>query len=322
LVPAESRIRLQSCFLEIQKSNLRLTAELIRILKELEANSIPVICLRGPVLAELLYHHPALRLYSDLDLLIHQEDLGRARHLLGKMGYQRDYLGTPRQEEIYLKWQCEDHHTHDDSGVPVELHWNVLPRHYRFHFHLDRAWQEIQKVSVQGYSCPTLRPEEYLLILCTHAHKHGWNRLNQIADLAQLIRDNPDLPWESIYREAGQSDGLRPLQSGVSLALELFELNLSEPARGLIRKDARFRHAVKSLIAEPVGADAGVTWKTLSPRSRIHFCDRWSNRVLGFLQYILIPTTPDWKMIRLSDRWHFLYYFLRPLRLLIRSSIG
>jgi hypothetical protein len=71
---------------------------------------------------------------------------------------------------------------------------------------------------MQDYSCPTFSAEDYLLILCAHAHKHGWNRLSQIADLAQLIGDHPDLPWEIVCREAEQSDCLRPLHMGVSLA--------------------------------------------------------------------------------------------------------
>jgi len=53
---------------------LRMTADLVRVVRALESAAIPVLCLKGPVLGQLYYGDPAMRDYMDLDILVKQSD--------------------------------------------------------------------------------------------------------------------------------------------------------------------------------------------------------------------------------------------------------
>ena len=68
--------------------NLYLTGELIRILKVFADEGIPVLPFKGPLLAQQAYGNLGLRVFLDLDLLIHPDDAGRVLGLLAVRGYR------------------------------------------------------------------------------------------------------------------------------------------------------------------------------------------------------------------------------------------
>src|SRR6202008_2711637 len=88
-MPFAVRDRLRRDLAEGTARHLILSGELARLLKSFERQRIPVIPLKGPVLAETLYAHPALRPYTDLDLLIRRENVERVDDLLQRLGYRR-----------------------------------------------------------------------------------------------------------------------------------------------------------------------------------------------------------------------------------------
>ena len=87
LAPAAVFEQLRTRYQLNARKNLKFTAELFRILDCLEANSIPAIPLKGPVLAETVFGDLALRDFSDLDVLVHAHDVLRAKGALQSLDY-------------------------------------------------------------------------------------------------------------------------------------------------------------------------------------------------------------------------------------------
>lgn len=69
---------------------LNLTKELIFIVKVFSSNDIPLICLKGPVIGQKIYHSITLRMFRDLDLLIDVAHLSKGILLLEELGYVLD----------------------------------------------------------------------------------------------------------------------------------------------------------------------------------------------------------------------------------------
>ncbi len=111
--------RLERDLAEATARHMIMSGELGHLLKEFDRERIPVIPLKGPVLAETLYRHPALRPCSDLDLLIRRESIGRVDELLRRLGYRR--LADEHSFEFDLAY---DHATlyEAPSGIHVDLH--------------------------------------------------------------------------------------------------------------------------------------------------------------------------------------------------------
>src|SRR5690348_5399060 len=68
--------------------NFLLTRELLRVLQAFDAEHLASAAFKGPLLAECAYGNIGLREFSDLDFLIAERDISRARLLLSRLGYE------------------------------------------------------------------------------------------------------------------------------------------------------------------------------------------------------------------------------------------
>jgi hypothetical protein len=316
LLPPAALLVCQQRLREIQKRTLQQTGELIRILTEMKRASIPAIPFRGPALAQLLFGDPSLRLCADLDILIPRNKIEQSRQLLAAMGYHRDFYGTPRQEALYQKWQCEDHHANEEGSLLVELHWGILPRHYHFTLPFEKLWDNLQSFELLGYHCQTLSLTNYLEILCAHGAKHNWAPLRLVADLSALVSQNPNWDWETVELEAKEAGNFKSLQMGLRLVELLFDTSPAPDLPSHWTSKSLSSPIQKRLRETPFSYFPGAT-ETLY--DRLVSSDNLWKGILGIFQYVFISTIPDWEWVRLPDRFHFFYYLLRPCRLLKAS---
>ena len=94
------------------RSNLCLSAELLKILDLFESNGVLALAYKGPLLATSVYGNLALRPAGDLDILIDKKNLQRAKELLESNGYTIQ-LSSARQR-YYLKNRSHYHFEHED----------------------------------------------------------------------------------------------------------------------------------------------------------------------------------------------------------------
>src|SRR5215217_2834112 len=131
-VPETVLDRLRDHFHDNNLRNVFLTAELYKLLKAFDERGISAVPFKGPVLAAAVYGNLALREFGDLDILVHQQDVARARDGLVSLGYQPQYRLTRAQEAAFLRYEREYTFTHGDTGGVVELHWRVAPKAFPF----------------------------------------------------------------------------------------------------------------------------------------------------------------------------------------------
>src|SRR5260370_41160016 len=88
LVPQRAMTQLKVDNHENTKSNLFLTAELLRLLTLFEAQGIHAIPFKGPTLALSAYGDVALREFNDLDIFVHKRDVLAVKELLIGQGFE------------------------------------------------------------------------------------------------------------------------------------------------------------------------------------------------------------------------------------------
>ena len=82
---------LKRSYTDIVQRNMLFVQELLHLVALLREASIPVVPYKGPLLAHALYDDLAQRQMWDLDLLVKEADLARAKRLLLDDGYQIHY---------------------------------------------------------------------------------------------------------------------------------------------------------------------------------------------------------------------------------------
>lgn len=302
--------------------NLLLTGELLRLLEAFGARGIPTVPYKGPVLAASAYGNLALREFIDLDILVHREDVAKAREVLVSMGYRARYRLTRAQEEAFLRSKYEHPFTREDGKVVVEIHWELAERHF-LSFNNERLWGALEPVALGGKDVPTFSPEDTLLILCVHGAQHAWERLGWICDVAELIRvRQEDMRWDEVMAQASALGGERMLFLGLCLASDLLGVTAPERVAQRVWADPtvkvlaeRTREQLFWETARPAGLLEGYEGAPAFHTLHLRVKGSVGEKISYFVRKATILTGEDWSVRALPRVLFPLYYVLRLVRL-------
>jgi hypothetical protein len=347
-VPKAFMDQLRRHFLVNVGWNHFLTNELIRLLQVLKMHEIPAITFKGPLLAAAVYGSLALRQFGDLDILIRQRDVEQAHTLLRNEGYQ-----------LVANFTWQYHFVHPRHHVNVDLHQIMTPPYFVTTSLLDfeRLWQRMQPVSLGGQTVGNLSPEDWLILLSLQVASEGWKvmkgwdkiiPLQKLCDLAALIRVYQTLEWKSFLEQIKNRGIERVLFSALLLVHEVLETILPEEVMHRIQSDpvVRFyvRHMHRYLYADlnhwrksrPNALEVHLFETYTQYRMREYprdgvshtishlwqrFCLIWQP-VWIFLHLAINPTSGDYAVLPLPHPLHFLYYLIRPIRLLSKYGLN
>jgi hypothetical protein len=302
--------------------NLFLTGELLKLLNLFEASGIPAVPYKGPILAASVYGNIALREFVDLDILVHKQDVLRAKELLVSVGYQPEFRLTRAQEAALLRYYHEYPLTRGDGEIIVDLHWEITEKYFAFPLNLERLWGGLEYISIGNRTVPTLSPEDLLLLLCMHGSHHVWERLSWICDVAELIRVHKGMNWERVMERAAPLGSERMLFLGLFLASDLLGAALPEKVWQRVQADP----TVKVLAGEMQEGlfrrvnDVPSVFEVFPFHLKIR--ERLRDRVRYSVRLATTTTIRDWKSLPLPDNlfplYFPLYYVVRPIRLTIK----
>jgi hypothetical protein len=310
-VPKTVLTRFRENFHDNAQHNLSLTAELLKLLNVFEVHGIPALPYKGPALAASAYGSLLLRQFGDLDLLIHKRDAQRANDRMCAEGYHPQY--HPDYASKFVR---------SDGGVLVELHTEITWMKFPVELDFDDLWAHRKQENLAGTTISTLSPEDLLPILCVHGAKHCWTRLAWSCDVAFHIHRNPSMDWERVFEMARRMSGERILSLGLLLAHEL-GATLPQEAQQRIESDSTAKslavQVYQRLLSED-NYDPRENKKFLFFRESDLFYLRVRERFRDKLTYLLhfckvAPNEKDIDFVQLPNPLFFLYYLLRPFRL-------
>jgi hypothetical protein len=305
--------------------NFSMVRELLKLLNLLEEHEVPAIPYKGPLLAASIYGDVSLRQFGDLDILIQQQDVLRAKDLLISQGYQPQIQLNAMQETTYLQSHREHKFVRTGGWMKVELHWRVaahwqIPSSFPLDF--DCLWERHEGMPFAGTTVRNLSPEDSLLILCVHGSNHLWGRLEWICDVAQLTRVHQEMDWRQVMEQASRLGSERMLFLGLFLANDLLRAALPEEILQRLQADP----VVKSLavqVQEWLFREGD--WQLELSEESAFFTttrERLRDRVPYYLLYLcaylrtaMAPSAKDRALLPLPRFLSFLYYLLRPIRL-------
>jgi Uncharacterised nucleotidyltransferase len=317
-VPENAFNHLRNHFRANTLRNLSLTRDLLRLLKAFERHEIPAITYKGPALTTSVYGNLALREFSDLDILIREQDVSRATELLISAGYRSGYPEhqmTHTQEAVLRRTEFEYDFTRDDSKSSVDLHWAIMPTYLSVTLNLEGLWKRLEPTSLGGETVLTFSPEDLLLILCVHGSKHLWEQLKLICDVAELIRARKDMNWGRVLKQAGTLGNERMVLLGLFLAKELLGAVLPKEVMQRVEADPVVKVLARQ-VEEQLLCEANEPRRVLE---EILFHLKTKERLKDKIRYCVRLSTAinmrDWAALPLPGYLFPLYYLIRPVRL-------
>ncbi|HEY9828022.1 MAG TPA: nucleotidyltransferase family protein [Stenomitos sp.] len=330
-VPKPIFSRLLKLYLINSAHNQHLTTALEDIARLFAEHDLPVIFFKGPVLAEAVYGSIHLRRFSDLDILVPEQNVSQVRQLLIDNGFQPKRLGEAEKAEDYFSSRVwDDTFIHSSRQVTIDLHWQLMPDYFFVAFNSDEIWARRQTVAMHQVELSSLNPEDLLLYLCTHGSKELWRHLIWICDIAEMVRGYPDLPWPHLLERAQALRIERMFLLGLNLAHELLDMPLPvalqsriEQSRPLKRLTAECKQRLFPKV--PINAESAATgfWLFHNPL-HLEMRDRLQDRLPQYwlmLKFFVTPNEEDYQFMKLPKPLSFLYYLVRPIRILDKWGI-
>ena len=205
----------------------------------------------------------------------------------------------------------------------VDLHKGMTARDFSCPLNFEYLSGRLQRITVAGTEVPTLSPGDTLLMLAIQITKDSGSRYFQLAkicDLAELLREYPDLDLAQVLRQARILGGERMLLFSLRLANNLLGAALPQE----ILCEMQFHPAMDGLVEYARrqlfdGADRTVADQPAVDQFRWLIRERLRDKLypyyLRYVTDVIVPCELDRRLLPLPGQLSFLYYFIRPVRL-------
>ena len=289
-VPQEMRDRWAAAYYATAARSACLSREVDHLLSALQKADIPVILLKGAILAENLYPNPALRPMGDLDLLLRREDLPRLHPLLESMGYIWDGYQGPTKHLGFDKRMGE-------LVLRVEAHWHLISEGYgmkRTHaLEMEALWDRAVSVTVGSKRALALSPEDTLLHLCLHQAAHALGHVPGYLDMHLFIHE-VGVEWEMFVQRVVAYRLKTVTWFALSFARTLLGTEVPQAVLDGLQPSPRRRELVERFVT-PAGL-VGPAARPLSDQDRatVGFLlkDRWRDTLLVWVWMTFLPDRP------------------------------
>lgn len=185
-----------------------MSVELSNVLCWLADAGLATVVLKGAALGDTLYGNSALRPMTDLDLLLHEQDVAAAIDVLHQHGY-RSASAEVRPGHVL---DFENEVVVRSPGTPslaVELHWHLLDSpFYQERLSEDWFWQTARSARLAETDALVLGLEATLLHLSAHyVLHHRAQGMRWIGDIAGLVATRgPEIDWQLLLVRATDFD--------------------------------------------------------------------------------------------------------------------
>jgi Uncharacterised nucleotidyltransferase len=314
-LPEAARQELSQFYSANLAKNRFLAGELLHLLQLFESEHILALPFKGPVLAAVFYGDLGLREFTDLDILVRERDVPKAREILSSEGYRSNLANTIVTRDINV-----DELRSASTGISVELHWEFSPRRFVPSIVAEDVWNSIKPCVILGREVWSFSSQDMFLFLAVHGGKHSWSSLKWLCDLAEFLRSNPELDWPRLFKRAEALGAGRTCRLGIYLVGELLEAEVPASIACAVREDRQVRYLaedVRQRILEPQDLD------TISGQV---FNLRLKERLRDKVRYIFLQCTQysgeEERFLQLPPTLSFLYVFVRPIWLLRRYGFA
>jgi len=304
---------LKQQYLEIAQKNILMSAELIKIIQLLNNNNISVIALKGPTLSMLAYNDITLRQYGDLDILVHSDYVYKAAHIISNNNYTPDNSLEFFTNKTLLEVSSDLGLRNIKNNTYIELHWKLFRKKLSILSDTMHIYDKYTTVHIQNYPIKTLNTELLLVYLCAHGSKHMWERISWILDIDRIINNTENLKWDTVIYNAKQMKTLNMLLLGLHLSSKFFDTKIPDTINNLIADKQYIIIPLEQYTIEILQN------KQYSMKDKFNYHSKLYDSKLDSLKYyistIIQPTPDDILFINIPNYLSFLYFIIRPFRL-------
>lgn len=320
VIPSNTLATFKAYNLQIARTNMQMTSELIRVVRILDDHEIKYMALKGPVLSQLIHGDTIQRQYTDLDILVEKEDIYRVGELLYAHGYSSEYDLKFLKNTALLKIGKDFTFCHNESNIFIEAHWKLF---------LDRQIKDSQinlfspnpmTCKIQNYQLTTLEFDHLLIYLCLHGSKHFWERLEWVVDIDRLIKLESEINWDKITQIAKNMKIEVMFYLGLAVTQTIFQTELPESIQNKISNNPNIKRLHDNILelkfAHDITQDSEQVDKFKVKHLLSLMADTKSINTRNYLLWLFQIKKDDIYSVNLPNSLSILYYPIRLYRVI------
>ena len=166
-------------------------SELIKSVNEaFKKHKIQHLMVKGTILREM-YPFPEMRLMSDADILIKEEEYGKIKPIMEELGFEEQY-----ESDHELVWK--------KNGFTIELHKRLVPSYNKDYYkYFGDGWKLATRIDEETKECFMSNEDNFIYNFVHYAihYRNGGIGVKHVTDFYVIMEKNPGLDFEYIERE-------------------------------------------------------------------------------------------------------------------------
>lgn len=235
--------QIKNKFKKIYLSNIKNYIKWESIMSEISQNidkEIPLIIMRGPAIVEKLYKNPGVRDFSDVDILLREEEHEKFVKILKKIGF------TQNVNLSNIFFRCEN---------VIDLHLDPLnitrirERGRLFNISEKLLKNNIERFYINKRPFFTIKKELNLILLAYHLEKHSFKRIIWLYDFhlesGNLTKKNE---WARVSQYLKETNLYCPFYHVAIISIKYLDTHIPPEILEEIRLKLRYKCALISLL--------------------------------------------------------------------------
>lgn len=322
LIPQSILNNLELYYRQNTARNLALSYELIKIVKILRDNQIPVLPYKGTVLAEYIYQNISLRCSCDIDIIVPKSDLHKVKNILVNANYQLVcVINNNLKLNPPLQWQSEYLMATADHKILIDVHQKITNSSFFYPLSMSYIWDDLTEITFFNEKLSYFDPNKLFFILATHGNKHCWEFLSWLCDLVSLItHKREELDFDKILLIAEKNSQLRMILLTLSLCQKLFLLDIPSHIQDKINQDKEINNLMHQSIKNMFSAERKPFEDAVFTKFKFYLQLQNTyqgklRQILSMMDFLISPNLRDWDFLPLPQNLYLFYYLIRPFRL-------
>jgi hypothetical protein len=226
-----------------------------------------------------------------------------------------DGYRSPFSDRFFKKYQFRTSAdcplTVERGEIPylLELHWTIVQHSLKDEDATRNCWHHAQAQAKLGVEIFQMSPEWEFLYLACHAASHKWQTLKWIADIHDFC-GTKSIDWASVAEKTERFDLGFTVHSTLAVCSYLY----GQPAPREFRS-ASLPPGVR-LFPDSLAADVAWTAPLFNPK----LFSRPIEKFYWYMEMIFVARPADERAFHLPDSIDFLYFILRPVRLVFKYA--
>ena len=305
--------------LRLATGNLKNLEEIVRLHQLLNKNGVFNIPYKGVILSKMIFDDYLSRETSDIDFLIDGEHFSKAHQLMVADGYEPRFFNPDFEKQFLTSSHELIYSKRVSSGLQkIEIHWALTSKMMNISLPNKFLFSGLQNLKFFTEDISVFNVENHLMtILVHHGINDVWRSLKHLLDIAVLFEKyDTTIDWAGLQVLTRKYRINNSTGTGFQLAHQLFGTSIPEVYK---TKKPLNSILIDNLLHYPSIKKGKLNIKNL--KQQLFLRDSLKDKVtllLAYLNTAITPNVRDMEVFKVPGNLYFLYYFLKPYRILFR----